>query len=179
MIFDIAVNGRPWKVAIEPAEGEGQFSISVDGRTRALNASWIDADTLSVIDNGVSREVRIHQREAGVLHLGIDGRAFEAVVSKKGRSGSDLHDTRGGQTPSAALSGHHAVKAHMPGRIVRVLVAPGDRVIARQPVVIVEAMKMENELRSSGAGVVKEINVQEGAVIESGAVLLVIEYAAL
>jgi len=178
MIFDIAVNGRPWKVAIEPAEGIGQFSVTVNGRTRTLDASWIDVQTLSVIDEGVSREVRVQSLEAGVLHVAVDGRAFEAVVSKARRSGSDPPDARRGQTPNI-VSGNGAVRAHMPGRIVRVLVAVGDRVVARQPVVIVEAMKMENELRSSGAGVVKEINVQEGAVIESGAVLLVIEYAAL
>ena len=174
MIFDIAVNGRPWKVGIEPAEGIEQFSVTVNGRTRAVDASWIDGHTLSVIVEGVSREVRLQSLEAGVLHVAIDGRAFEAVVSKRGRA----NFAEPGQKGPAPFSGNQAVKAHMPGRIVRVLVAVGDRVMARQPVVIVEAMKMENELRSSGAGVVKEINVQEGAVIESGAVLLVIDYAA-
>ena len=62
----------------------------------------------------------------------------------------------------------------MPGRVVRVLVAVGDRVVARQGVVVVEAMKMENELRTPRDGTVKEISVAPGAAVDSGAVLLVI-----
>ena len=62
----------------------------------------------------------------------------------------------------------------MPGRVVRVLVAVGDRVTARQAVVVVEAMKMENELRAPGDGIVKEVAARPGTVVESGAVLIVI-----
>ena len=63
----------------------------------------------------------------------------------------------------------------MPGRVVRVLVAPGDTVAARQGVVVVEAMKMENELRSPKAGTVKEVAVTPGTSVEAGRVLVVIE----
>ena len=63
----------------------------------------------------------------------------------------------------------------MPGRVMRVLVAVGDRVTARQGVVVVEAMKMENELRTPMDGVVKEVRVAPGAAVESGAVLIVID----
>ena len=62
----------------------------------------------------------------------------------------------------------------MPGRVMRVLVAVGDRVAARQGVVVVEAMKMENELRSPRDGTVKEVGVVPGAAVETGAVLVVI-----
>jgi biotin carboxyl carrier protein len=65
--------------------------------------------------------------------------------------------------------------APMPGRVVRVLVAAGDTVTARQPVVVVEAMKMENELRSPKAGRVKDVAVAAGASVEAGRVLIVIE----
>jgi biotin carboxyl carrier protein len=63
----------------------------------------------------------------------------------------------------------------MPGRVLRVLVGVGDRVTARQPVVVVEAMKMENELRSPRDGVVTEVLVAPGAAVESNAVLMVID----
>ena len=63
----------------------------------------------------------------------------------------------------------------MPGRVVRVLVAPGDEVAARQAVVVVEAMKMENELRSPKAGRVKDVAVTVGMSVEAGRVLIVIE----
>ena len=63
----------------------------------------------------------------------------------------------------------------MPGRVVRLLVASGDEVDARQPIVVVEAMKMENELRSPKAGRVKEVVVKAGESVEAGRVLAVIE----
>ncbi len=63
----------------------------------------------------------------------------------------------------------------MPGRVVRVLVGAGDEVAARQSVVVVEAMKMENELRSPKAGRIKEIAVAPGALVEAGRVLVVVE----
>jgi biotin carboxyl carrier protein len=63
----------------------------------------------------------------------------------------------------------------MPGRVVKLLVAPGTVVEARQGIVVVEAMKMENELRAPRAGVVREVRVAEGASVEAQAVLVVIE----
>ena len=63
----------------------------------------------------------------------------------------------------------------MPGKVVRVLVAAGDRVARGQPVAIVEAMKMENELRASREGTVKDVVAREGASVEAGALLLLIE----
>ena len=63
----------------------------------------------------------------------------------------------------------------MPGRVVRVLVAAGDEVAARQGVVVVEAMKMENELRAPRAGRVKEVSVAAGTSVEAGRILAVIE----
>jgi biotin carboxyl carrier protein len=75
----------------------------------------------------------------------------------------------------AAAAGDGRVLAPMPGRVVKVLVAAGDRVEARQGVVVVEAMKMENELRAPRAGTVREVRVAEGASVESQTVLVVIE----
>jgi biotin carboxyl carrier protein len=164
--FDIAINGRPWKVAIEPGEG-GQFTIFVKGKKRVVDASWIDAETLSLIDGQTAREVRFHRRD-GSLGVVINGRMFEAVVALEPR-------LKRGRVPSGTADGRRVIRAPMPGRIVRVLVEVGDRVVARQPVVIVEAMKMENELRAPGDGVVKEVNGQEGAAIDAGTILVVIE----
>jgi biotin carboxyl carrier protein len=65
--------------------------------------------------------------------------------------------------------------APMPGRVVRVLVAPGDEVAARQGLVVVEAMKMENELGSPKAGRVKDVQVSAGQSVDAGRVLVVIE----
>ena len=71
--------------------------------------------------------------------------------------------------------GEQRVLAPMPGRIVRVLVAPGDEVVARQGLIVIEAMKMENELASPKAGRVKEVSVTEGTSVEAGRLLVIVE----
>ena len=73
-----------------------------------------------------------------------------------------------------AATGPQRIVAPMPGKVVRVLAHPGQAVKARQPLVVVEAMKMENELRAGRDGTVAEIRAQEGALVEAGALLIVI-----
>ena len=176
MNVDVVVNGRPWKVALEPAERAGTFTVTIKGKSRLVDASWIDADTVSLIDSGASREIRIHPRgNNGAVGVEFGGVLYEAVVSigearlKSRATGTGASGAMGALGASGA-----AVRAPMPGRVVRVLVAVGDRVTARQGVVVVEAMKMENELRSPRDGTVKEVGVVAGAAVETGAILVVI-----
>ena len=75
----------------------------------------------------------------------------------------------------AAAAGPQKVTAPMPGRIVRLFVQPGDAVTARQGLVVVEAMKMENELRAGRDGTVAEVHVREGLSVDAGALLIVIQ----
>jgi biotin carboxyl carrier protein len=101
----------------------------------------------------------------------VGGVLYEANVARRHRvQFSDPVAGKIAPDPVSAVS----IRAPMPGRVVRVLVGIGDRVSARQGVVVVEAMKMENELRSPRGGVVKEIAVTPGAAVESGALLLVV-----
>lgn len=202
MNVDVMVNGRPWKVALEPAEQAGQFTVTIKGKSRVVDASWVDADTLSLIDAGTAREIRLHARgDNGAVGVELGGKLYEAVVSdasarlKSRPAGAGLStvapegakvDALGAiglprrSSPDSderrrvGLGFSQAIKAPMPGRVVRVLVAVGDRVTARQGVVVVEAMKMENELRTPRDGTVTEIAVVPGAAVEAGAVLLVI-----
>jgi biotin carboxyl carrier protein len=169
------VNGRPWKVAVEPAERAGQFTVTIKGNSRTVDASWIDADTLSLIDGDVAREIRLHERSGdNALGVEIRGVLYEAVLFPgDANRGQSVSTTRSGQTPPDRVS-TVSIKAPMPGRVVRVLVAVGDHVGARQPVVVVEAMKMENELRSPRDGTVKQILVTPGTAVEAGAVLVTV-----
>ena len=166
MSVDVTVNGRQWKVGLEPAEQPGRFTVTIKGKRRSVDASWIDAETLSLIDGGRKYEMRLHARgnNRGV-GIEVGGVIYEASVARVA--------TRG-RAPDPVSITSHAVKSPMPGRVVRLLVAVGDRVTARQGVVVVEAMKMENELRTPTGGVVKEILVGPGAAVETGAVLVVI-----
>jgi biotin carboxyl carrier protein len=177
MNVDVMVNGRPWKVAVEAVQPRGQFTVTIKGKSRVVDASWIDADTLSLIDAGVAREIRLHRRTGnGAVGVEIGGKLYEAVVSiaDMKRGGVQFSDPVARKIAPDPVSTH--IKAPMPGRVVRVLVAAGDQVRAQQAVVVVEAMKMENELRAPRDGVVRDVLVTPGAAVDSGAVLVVIEH---
>jgi biotin carboxyl carrier protein len=168
--------------------GDGnEWVVTVDGRTRPVTVSEIDGRWSLLLgppggrhDDGSSAvpgtgpawrsyEVSFESRDGGhVVH--VDGDPVHvSIVEPRTRFGR-----RGGEAAAGGVvSG--AVVAPMPGRIVKLLVQQGDAVAARQGVVIVEAMKMENELRAPRAGRVADVRVAEGMSVEGHAVLLVIE----
>jgi biotin carboxyl carrier protein len=170
MTFEIDINGRTRTVAIDKT-ATGRYRVSLDGDLHELDAARVGVYGLSLLDGpvGASREVQVTPGTTqGQLLVSLSGRTIAATVNgrRTGRARTD-----------AGLSAHgdQAVTAPMPGRVVRVLVSLGDEVAVRQGVVVVEAMKMENELRSPKAGRVKEISVTPGTSVEAGRVLLVVE----
>jgi biotin carboxyl carrier protein len=167
--FEVALNGGVWVVGVEPVDESGRLAVTVNGRARTLDAAWIDDDTVSLLEGLTARQVRIDRRTGGALQVLVGGRRFDVVVSQERRrqSRAQAEATGGGRGAS--------VKSPMPGRVVRVLVAAGDRVGAGQPLVVIEAMKMENELCAPADGVVTKIGVEAGAAVDTGAVLIVIE----
>jgi biotin carboxyl carrier protein len=144
--------------------------VTVDGRPRIVDVAARADGTLSLIlDDGVSRAVGVGPGAApGELSLSMRGRSV--TVSFNGRPAD-----RGSRSAARQVAGPHRVIAPMPGRIVRLLAGPGDEVQPRQPLVVVEAMKMENELSSPKAGRITEVSVAEGMSVEAGRVLVVVE----
>jgi biotin carboxyl carrier protein len=142
----------------------------VDGRSRQVDAARIDPHTLSLVLDGVwSKEVSIAPDPvSGQLHVHVG--AVPIAVTLNGRRRWGRKDESAGSG-----SGPQRLVAPMPGKVVRVLVKAGDTVTARQPVVVVEAMKMENELRATSAGVVKSVEVAAGTVVEKGTLLVALE----
>jgi biotin carboxyl carrier protein len=159
-------------VSIERAGGDGRFRVSVDGDPTLVEARRNGGFGLSLLfpDAGhATASVSIAPGSArGELLAYLGGRSAAIGVNAQ-RTGRGAADASGG------AHGEQRVSAPMPGRVVRVLVAPGDAVEARQPVVVVEAMKMENELRSPKAGRVKDVAVAAGTSVEAGRVLVVID----
>ncbi len=172
MTFEVDVNGRTHAVSVERGVGITRFRVTVDGRAHAVDAVRIGEYGLSLLlDEATagSREICVSPAgPRGALLVSIDGRTVPASVNAR-RTGRVSGDTAG------QGRGEQAVAAPMPGRVVRVLVAPGDQVAARQGVVVVEAMKMENELRSPKSGRVKDVSVSAGMSVEAGRVLVVVE----
>jgi biotin carboxyl carrier protein len=168
MQYEVEVGGRRLQVLVTRS-GDG-FAVSLDGRVHHVDAARIDAHTLSlVVDSVRSNEVSIAADPIGgtlAVHVGVTP---VAVTLNGRRRWGRREDGAGGG------SGPQRLAAPMPGKVVRVLVKPGDCVAARQPVVVVEAMKMENELRASREGTVAEIHASEGMSVEAGALLVVIQ----
>ena len=167
MTFDVEVEGRVFRIEIH--RQAGQERVLVDGRPVPLDLvqsgrSW------SMLLGHRSHEISIADAGDGSLLISVDRQPLRATVHG-GRRG----DRDGAAVPGDQRNGPVRVVAPMPGRIVRVMVQAGDTVAAQQPLVIIEAMKMENELRSATAGRVTEVRVAEGALVESGAVLAIIE----
>ena len=174
MTFEIEVNGRIHPVAVE-REG-ALYRVSIDGRPHLVDLARVDRSTLSLIfagDGVTSHEVAITERlEPGELEVHLRAGVVYARLEGKNQA---RRRRAAGIEPFSAAEGAQEIVAPMPGKVVRVLVAPGDQVSVRQGLVVVEAMKMENELRSPKDGRVKDVRVQQGASVEAGRVLVVVE----
>ena len=170
MTYEVEINGRMRTVSVERAGSA--YVVAVDGQQHRLDVTPINGAISLILDDGRSYEVSIGESPGGSgnLTVHVNGRVVSVAVGTSRASWA-----RRGHDGSSAGQGPHRVLAPMPGKVVKLLVQPGDRVAARQGVVVVEAMKMENELRSAKAGVVTEVKVAEGASVEAGAVLVVID----
>jgi biotin carboxyl carrier protein len=181
--YEVEIQGRVRQIVLE-SMGDG-FAVAVDGRARHVQAARSDAQTLSLIVGEVLPKGDTAQPSASTSRV---ARSYEAVVAPE-RDPASLTIFVGAtavpvmidgwrrrrHTSTAAVEGPQRLLAAMPGKVVRLLVKPGDRVKGGQPLVVVEAMKMENELRAGRSGTITEIYVKEGASVEAGSQLVVIE----
>lgn len=152
-----------------------ETEIDDDGRItlagERVNASLLQVGPLglySLIIGNQSKELAVEETQRG-YRVTFGSRTFEVQVADERQL--RLAGGRGG--PEAA-SGELNIKAPIPGLVVRVMVRAGDEVKANQPLVILEAMKMENELRSPRDGGITDVKIKAGERVEQGAVLLVI-----
>jgi biotin carboxyl carrier protein len=168
MMFEVEVNGRMHQVSVERV-GDTLYRVGYDGKTRVVDAVRVEADTLSLIfgdEGNASHEVGFAEGPVpGELSVYLHGGTLTASVNGR----------RSRRAAAAGGTGEQRIIAPMPGKVLRVLVAEGEEVAARQPLVVVEAMKMENELSSSRAGRVKEVAAAAGQSVEAGRLLVVVE----
>ncbi|GAO05430.1 acetyl-CoA carboxylase biotin carboxyl carrier protein subunit [Anaeromyxobacter sp. PSR-1] len=146
----------------------GQYEVRIGDEVHRVDAYPHDYGTLSLLVDTRSYSAMLDERGAKV-HVQVDGSVFPLELLDERK----LRMRRA--SPRASVEGRRAVTAPMPGRVVKVLVAPGDAVRAGQPLVVVEAMKMENEMRSPKDGKVVEVRVVEGQAVEGSALLCAVE----
>jgi biotin carboxyl carrier protein len=156
--LSVTVDGRQYRVDARSA-GDGRLSLLVS-----------PGDRPGPVGGGPSYEASVTPLPAGgAFEVGVAGHRIPVALRSRRRAGIEP----GGA--ARAPVGPLRIVAPMPGKIVRVLVRAGDDVKARQGLVVVEAMKMENELRASGSGRVRQVVVQEGQSVEAGALLVELE----
>ncbi|MFN8667296.1 MAG: biotin/lipoyl-containing protein [Gemmatimonadaceae bacterium] len=163
MKYIVDVNGERLEVDLE-ADG-----VRVEGERVEAHLADVEGTPIQLVTIGSEmHRVAVRRGDArGKYALWMDGYRFEVeALDERMRTIRDLTNA------SATAGGPRPLVAPMPGLIVRVQVAVGDTVEAGQGIVVMEAMKMENELRSVTGGVVKAILVQPGVAVEKGAVLV-------
>jgi biotin carboxyl carrier protein len=191
MTFEVEVAGRLRTVSVERTDAAGRYRVTIDGTAHVVDAVRVGEYGLSLLlSAGDSGDIGVRtgfdpgltpsaeMRRSSEVDVAPGASAGEWLVTLDGRIATvALNGRRRGHAADAGAHGHGdaPVIAPMPGRVVRVLAAAGDEVAARQGIVVVEAMKMENELRAPKAGRVREVTVTPGTSVEAGRILAVIE----
>ena len=176
MIFEVAIGDRVRTVGI--VRKGAMLHVDVDGRPHIVDARRVNDSTVSMLVqlDGARAATRSVDAAfatlpaAGDFDVHLGGLTIPVQIRPAGSFGRQKKDG-----PAAHGVGPQRVMAPMPGKVVRVLVKPGDCVKARQGLIVVEAMKMENELRAARDGRVRDVAVAEGQSVDAGAVLLIVE----
>jgi biotin carboxyl carrier protein len=166
MKFEIHIAAPPGKKATRVVELQhinNTLHISLDGLPVQTDAVEIGPNTFSILLSGQSFEVRVTPLPDGTLQLQAAEHEFIAEVI-------DPRAWRGRHT-AAEAEGRQQILAPMPGKVIRVLVEAGDNVEVGQGLLVVEAMKMQNEIRSPKSGTVERLLAKEGQIVNAGEVL--------
>jgi biotin carboxyl carrier protein len=170
--LDVVAGGRVHRVVIEPAGEPARYRVRVDDDEAVI----VEASVVGMPNAATTwslRDVATGVVTTAAVALGPSGDG-EAVVRGHAVPVALANRRRRSRAMLGAGNGAQRIVAPMPGKVLKLLVAVGDAVQPRQGVVVVEAMKMENELTATRAGIVTEIAVGEGASVEAGRLLIVV-----
>jgi biotin carboxyl carrier protein len=164
MIYDVSIDGRNYRLELERADG--RWMCRLDQRSIEVDAVLARPDVLLLRIGNKAYEVKC-ERVAGEIHLWVGSARFAVEVR-------DPRSLRG-RARAADDHGPRKLTAPMPGKIVRVLVEAGAAVEAGAGVLVVEAMKMQNEIKSPKKGTIQKILVGVGAAVNAGDLLAIVE----
>lgn len=165
MTYDILIDGNLHRLKLE--RRENTWLCTLDGREIVADAVLSRPNVISLIIEGKAWEVK-REQTATDLHLWVRGARYEAEVR-------DPRSLRSRRAESSAAAGPKKIVAPMPGKVVRVLVQENEEVEAGQGLLVVEAMKMQNELKSPRKGTVRRLVAGIGTAVNAGDVLAVVE----
>jgi biotin carboxyl carrier protein len=165
MIYEVILAEKIYRVELTRA-GE-QWKCRLDGREIPVDVVYGQNGVLSVLLGGKSYEVK-QETVGGETNVVVGHERFSASVL-------DPRSFRSRSRAGATELGVMKIKAPMPGKVVRILAGVGDQVETGQSVIVIEAMKMQNELKAPKNGVLKKIKVAEGATVDAGQALAEVE----
>ena len=165
MLYEICLGGRTCRLELQ--KKEEHWECRLDGREISIHAVQVSADTLSILIDGKSFEVK-HEPTGEGLAVFVRGKRYEVSVE-------DPRSWRGRTRAAPDDAGPQKLIASMPGKVVRLLAREGDTVLSGQGIAVVEAMKMQNEIRSPRNGVLRKLLAHEGMKVNAGEVLGVVE----
>ena len=165
MRYEVRISGRTH--VVEFAHQSKGWQAALDGESIAANVVEVAPNTFSVLLGGHSHEICATPSTDGKLNLQTGRFEFAAEVI-------DPRSWRGRHHGSAVAEGRQQIVAPMPGKVLRLLVKSGDPVEAGQGLLVVEAMKMQNEIRSPKSGTVERVLVAEGQAVNAGELLCIV-----
>jgi len=163
--YVVTVDRQPWEVEVTGVDG--RYRVVVDGRAYQVDARGTTAGIQSLVVDGVSWVAGVVERD-GVCLVDVDGESYAVIVEEQTRW---VIRTKAG---AAGGGGSRTLTAPLPGKITRVAVRPGDAVKAGDTLLVIEAMKMENEFKAGTDGTVAEVRTEVGQAVNAGDVLVVI-----
>jgi len=165
MIYNITIDGTEHRLDLTLSGGK--WRCATDGNEVEMDVVMLRPDVLSVVIDGKAYEIRREKGDSG-LQVWVGNRAYLAEVR-------DPRSLRGRKLRADDGKGARRLVAPMPGKVVRFMVNEESEVEAGQGVVVVEAMKMQNEIKSPKKGIVRKLMVEEGAAVNAGDVLAIVE----
>ena len=157
------------KLDVSVVSNDGHVTATIDGREYILDVSQPEPNIYTFRDGGKLTEAFVSAgNNHGSSKVTIGGHEFEIDLA-------DPKRLRGSAVDAELAGGAAEIKTAMPGKVVRILVGVGDAVQKGDGVLVVEAMKMQNEMKSPKDGIVKEIRTTEGSTVNAGEILAVIE----
>jgi len=167
MKFEVQLSGKAGvaKRVVELESKGSNWRVSLDGQPVNADVVEVATHTLSILLGGRSYEIQLFAAPDGTLRIHDGEHSFTAEVA-------DPRAWRGRRHGRTEAQGRQQITAPMPGKIIRVLVKAGDKVESGQGLIVVEAMKMQNEIRSPKTGTVERVLAIEGQAVNAGEALL-------
>jgi acetyl/propionyl-CoA carboxylase alpha subunit len=164
MLYEVTIGGKNYRLDLNRADG--QWTCRLDDRDLEIDAVLARPDVLSLRIGDSAYEIK-SERVGNYWHLWVGSTRFVAEIR-------DPRSLRG-RARAGDDYGPRKITAPMPGKVVRLLVREGDEVEAGTGVAVVEAMKMQNEIKSPKRGIVQKILAGEGSAVNAGDVLAIVE----